>query len=70
MKNKKKYLAFIFLIVVILTFSPIVIPEYTVEPWFLGMPRTLWGGILISVVITLLTILLAFVVDEDTEEKM
>lgn len=39
----------IFLILSITTFTPLVIPVNTAEPYLFGLPRTLWVGILISI---------------------
>ena len=53
MKNKKLFLIqiIIFLILIVLSFSPLVIPMHEYNPWFLGMPRTIWSGILISLLL-------------------
>jgi len=53
MKNKKLFLLQIslFLILIFLSFSPLVIPMHEFKPWFLGMPRTIWSGILISLLL-------------------
>ena len=40
---------------VVLTLSPLVIPQQIKDPEWLGMPYTLWTGILITVLIVLLT---------------
>jgi len=39
----------------VLAFSPLVIPTGKSEPLLLGIPRTLWTGILVYVVIVVLT---------------
>jgi membrane protease YdiL (CAAX protease family) len=39
----------------VLTFTPLVTPVGTSEPYWLGIPRTLWAGIVIYLSITLLT---------------
>jgi hypothetical protein len=47
-----------FAIVTLLTFSPLVLPIGTPTPFVMGLPRTLWAGIGISVVMaTLITII-------------
>jgi hypothetical protein len=43
--------------VVILIFSPLVIPAHVSKPFFLGMPYTLWTGLLVSFILLALTIL-------------
>ena len=43
------------LILVVITFTPLVIPKGVYEPKFIGLPYTLWVGILIAVGLVLLT---------------
>ncbi len=59
--NKKVWLFYfsIFLVLIAVTFSPLVIPSGVATPWVLGMPRTLWAGILISVLLAVLTLFAA-----------
>ena len=40
-----------------LQFSPWVLAQNKLEPYFLGMPFTLWFGILITILLVLLTAL-------------
>ena len=42
-----------------LSFTPLVIPAGTAAPTFLGMPRTLWLGILVTGMLVVLTYLAA-----------
>lgn len=53
----------------IVTFTPLVIPHGTYEPWFLGMPRTLWMGILITIALVFITFLAGRYSPEDIEEQ-
>lgn len=46
-------------LVSLLAFTPLVIPSGVTEPWLLGMPRTLWTGILITIALVFLTFLAA-----------
>ncbi len=46
-------------------FTPLVIPSKTAEPFVLGMPRTLWAGLLISLGLMVITIVGACVVDSE-----
>lgn len=39
----------------VLTFSPLITPLGVADPCWLGIPRTLWAGVLIYMSITLLT---------------
>jgi hypothetical protein len=58
-----------FLIIVAVTFSPLVMPERIMTPWFLGMPRTLWAGILISLSLLVLTLIAAIRLAREEEQK-
>ena len=44
------------LLIVILIFTPLVIPAHVSEPAFLGMPYTLWMGLVVSFLMLALTI--------------
>ena len=44
----------------VLSFTPLVIPYGVSEPYFFGLPRTLWGGILISIGIYVILVLAMF----------
>lgn len=44
-------------ILVVLTFTPLVTPPHQADPFFLGMPYTLWVGIILSLVLLFLTVL-------------
>ena len=49
MKKHAYTISFVsFVLLSIITFSPIVIPEKYFHPYILGMPRTLGAGIIIS----------------------
>lgn len=39
----------------VLTFTPLVIPSERYEPMLMGLPRTLWAGILVYLALTVLT---------------
>lgn len=40
----------------IIAFTPLVIPSQSVEPFLLGMPRTLWAGLVVSFGLVIVTI--------------
>lgn len=44
------------ILMVILTFSPLITPKGQSGPFLLGMPYTLWSGILLSLILLGLTI--------------
>jgi hypothetical protein len=43
------------LLLAVLTFTPLVTPAGSSEPSWLGIPRTLWAGILVYLSLTVLT---------------
>ena len=45
----------------LLAYSPVVIAPGVIEPVLLGLPRTLWAGLLIYIVIVILTVVAIFV---------
>lgn len=53
------------LILSVISFTPLVIPYGVSEPYFLGLPRTLWGGILISLSIYIILVLAMLTTDGD-----
>lgn len=58
MKNRKWLIIKILAIFIsFLAYTPLVIPQNIIKPFFLGMPYTLWIGIIISITLIILTIL-------------
>lgn len=51
-----KVLCTIVIVICILGFTPLVIPYGRYQPMFLGIPYTLWVGILINILFVLLII--------------
>lgn len=59
----------LFIALSILTFTSIVIPTEQANPTFLGLPRTLWIGLLISLSFILLTIIGSIFINTSKTEK-
>ena len=57
------------LLLAVLTFTPLVTPVAGAEPYWLGIPRTLWAGFVIYLSITLLTWLGSRVYLSDASEE-
>lgn len=55
------------LILSVISFTPLVIPYGVTEPYFLGLPRTLWAGLLIS--LSIYVILVLAMITTDGEKK-
>ena len=49
-------------------FTSLVIPSNEMNPWFLGMPYTLWSGILVSIALLILVFVGALVHPGKDEE--
>lgn len=59
MDNKNRWIFFGVAVSVLsaVSFTPLVIPYGVTEPYFLGLPRTLWAGLGISLCIYVLLVL-------------
>ncbi len=59
MNNKNRWIFFGVVVSVLaaVSFTPLVIPYGVAEPYFLGLPRTLWAGLGISLSIYVLLVL-------------
>ena len=59
MNNKNRWIFFAVAVSILsaLSFTPLVIPYGVAEPYFLGLPRTLWAGLGISLCIYVLLVL-------------
>lgn len=53
------------------TYSPLVLRPGEADPWLFGLPRTLWASLLTAFAIVALTAIGAFVLpaDESTDER-
>lgn len=57
------------LIVALITFTPLVTPQGEYAPMVLGLPRTMWAGILVAVVLVVLTLVASYVHPNDQQNK-
>ncbi|SHK00506.1 hypothetical protein [Pseudozobellia thermophila] len=53
------------LLVFIATFTSVVLPENTMDPFLMGIPYTMWVGFLVSVAFVVLAYLVSLVNKED-----
>ncbi len=69
MKTKRirllRILDVVALLLVIATFSPIVIPPRVADPFLLGIPYTMWMAFIVSVLFVFLAYLVSLVNKED-----
>ena len=69
MKSKRYWIiCFAALILVVITFTPLVIPYGVYKPEFLGLPYSLWVGILISIGLVVLTFIATRIYPESESE--
>jgi hypothetical protein len=54
---------FLLFLLVVISFSPIVIPYNVYEPMLFGFPYTLWSGIFVSLGFITMTIILSLLVE-------
>lgn len=52
-------------ILVVITFTPVILHPGKINPKFLSMPYTLWTSILITIILVLLTYLVSRLQDKD-----
>ncbi|MFB6272937.1 MAG: hypothetical protein ABEL51_08605 [Salinibacter sp.] len=53
----------------VITFTPLVLPLGSYQPWVLGMPYTLWTGILVTVAFVGLTYVATQVYPPNNEKQ-
>ncbi|MCH8902872.1 MAG: hypothetical protein IIA45_03035 [Bacteroidetes bacterium] len=57
------------IVISIIAFTPVVIPEKIAAPFLYGLPRTLWVGLLISLLFIGLTVVGYFVSPDDPNQE-
>ena len=55
------------ILIIIVTFSPLVIAQGKVKPFLLGLPYTLWMGILLTIALVVITLIAGNVLPNDEE---
>lgn len=53
------------IILIVVTFSPVVIPKNVDDPFLLGIPYTMWMGFLVSILFVVLAYLVSIVNKEE-----
>lgn len=51
----------------IASFSPLVTPEHITEPYIMGLPYTLWAGLLVSFLFIILTYLVSIIYKKEND---
>jgi len=72
MKNKKliwKICVAAVLLIIILTFSPLVIAHGKTDPFLFGLPYTLWVGMVLTIFLVIITLIGGNAITNDEEGK-
>lgn len=64
-KRARYAVVIIALLLVVITFTPLILRPGKTEPGFLSLPYTLWTSMLITIVLVILTYLASKVQDKD-----
>lgn len=54
-----------YILLIIISFSPLVLSESDTEPFVWGMPKVLWSGLLISLLFIIITLVGALVINSE-----
>lgn len=57
------------ILIIILTFSPLVTGKGKIEPFLLGLPFTLWMGILLTIALVAITYIGGSVLPDEEEDQ-
>lgn len=57
-----------FFVTALITFSPLIIPKGVSEPFILGLPRTIWAGLMVSVIFLIITAIAAWASKPEQKE--
>lgn len=70
LKNIWRYIVVAVFLCAAIQFSPLVLEENKIEPYFLGMPFTLWLGIIMCLLVILLTAIGGYVFSKLKSEEL
>lgn len=56
-------------LIIILTFSPVITGDGKINPFLFGLPYTLWTGILLTIALVVITYIGGSVVPDEEEDK-
>ena len=57
------------ILIIIITFSPLVTGNGKINPFLFGLPYTLWMGILLTIVLVILTLIGGNAITNEEEEQ-
>lgn len=57
------------ILIVILTYSPLITGNGKIEPFLFGLPFTLWMGILLTIVLVIITYIGGSVLPDEEEDQ-
>jgi hypothetical protein len=71
MKSKKRIWSLcvtLVILIIILTFSPLITGKGKIEPFLFGLPYTLWTGILLTIVLVIITLIAGNAITNEEED--
>ena len=57
------------ILIIIITFSPLVIAKGKINPFLFGLPYTLWMGIILTIVLVIITYIGGNAITNEEEES-
>ncbi len=68
-KNKRiwKFCVVSVIVIIALTFSPLIIASGKIHPFLFGLPYTLWTGIVLTILLVILTLIAGNALPNDEE---
>lgn len=73
MKDKKliwKLCVGAVLLIIIFTFSPLVIAPGKIDPFLFGLPYTLWVGIVLTILLVIITLIGGNAITNEEEDQL
>jgi hypothetical protein len=71
MKSKKRIWSLcvtLVILIIILTFSPLITGKGKTEPFLFGLPYTLWTGILLTIALVIITLIAGNAITDEEED--
>ena len=57
------------ILIIIVTFSPLVVAPGKIKPFLFGLPYTLWVGILLTIALVVITLIAGNILPNDEEAE-
>ena len=57
------------ILIIIITFSPLITGHGKIHPFLFGLPYTLWTGIILAIILVLITLIAGNVLPNEEEDE-